>query len=164
MKVADTVEKKAVAVEKNRALAEKRSAKLLAKQNEIDVKLAKAISLNTAQAEELADLRAALEACEEKWYNEEFADAENSVKPIVNQARKMGFEAGWFATLQVLRVPEDSPLRDPGQIPFPSPVAAMQNPPTPIEEEETVSIRELVEQIDAHAELDDTEATSIPST
>ena len=112
IKVADTAEKKAVAAEKNRALAEKRSAKLLAKQNEMDVKLAKAISLNTAQAEELADLRAALEASEEKWYNEGFANAENSAEPIVNQARRLGFEAGWFAALQILGVHEDSPLRD----------------------------------------------------
>ena len=40
----------------------------------------------------------------------------------------------------------------------------MRNPPTPIEEEETASMRELVEQIDPHAEPDDAEATSIPST
>ena len=59
---------------------------LLTKQNETDVKLAKAISLNTAQAEELADLRAALEAYEEKWYNEGFVDTENSVEPVVTQA------------------------------------------------------------------------------
>ena len=45
---------------------------------------------------------------------------QNSVEPVVNQARKMGFEAEWFAALQDLGVPEDSPLRDPGQIPFPS--------------------------------------------
>ena len=69
LKAADSAEKKAAVAEKNRALAEKRCAKLLAKQNETDVKLAQAISLNTVQAEELADLRAALEACEEKWYN-----------------------------------------------------------------------------------------------
>ena len=86
MKAADTAEKKATTVEKNRALAEKRSAELLAKQNETDVKLVEAISLNTAQAEELADLRVALEACKEKWYNEGFVDAENFVEPIVNQA------------------------------------------------------------------------------
>ena len=54
-------------------------------------------------------------------------------------------------------------MRDPGQIPFPSPVAVVQDPPVPIEEEETVSMRELVEQIDAHVESDETEATSIPS-
>ena len=75
IKAADTAEKKAATTEKNRALAEKRSAELLAKQNEMDVKLAKAISLNMAQAKELADLRAALEDCEEKWYNERFANA-----------------------------------------------------------------------------------------
>ena len=62
-KAADTTEKKAAAAEKNRALAEKRSAKLLANQNETNVKLAEAISLTTAQAEKLANLRAALEAC-----------------------------------------------------------------------------------------------------
>ena len=43
----------------------------------------------------------------------------------MNQARKMGFEAGWFVALQVLGVLEDSLLRDPGQIPFPSPAAVM---------------------------------------
>ena len=84
IKVADTAEKKAAVAEKNRAMAEKRSAKLLAKQNETDVKLAEAISLNMAQAEELVDLRAALEACEEKWYNEGFADAENFAEPVMN--------------------------------------------------------------------------------
>ena len=135
----------------------------MAKQNETDVKLAKVISLNTAQAEEFANLRAALEACEEKWYNEGFADTENSVKPVVNQRRKIGFETGWFAALQVLGIPEDSPLRDPGQIPFPSTVTVVQDPPVRIEEEDTTGMRELVEQIDAHAEPDDAEATSIPS-
>ena len=145
MKASETAEKKAAAAEKNRALAEKSSAELLAKQNETNVKLAKVISLNTAQAEEPANLRAAPEACEEKWYNEGFANAENSVEPVVTQARKIGFKARWFATLQVLGVPEDSPLRDPDQIPFPSTTTTVQNPPTPIKEEETASMKELVE-------------------
>ena len=113
---------------------------------------------------ELAYLRAALEDYEEKWYDEGFTDAENSVEPVMNQARKMGFEAGWFASLQDLGVPKDSSLRDPDQIPFPSTATIVWNPPAPVKEEETTSMRGLVEQIDAHAELDDTEATSIPST
>ena len=50
MKAAETAKKKAAAAEKNRALVEKRFVELLAKQNKTDVKLAKAISLNTAQA------------------------------------------------------------------------------------------------------------------
>ena len=77
------------------------------------------------------------------------------------RARNLGFEAGWFAALQALGVPEDSHLGDPGQIPFPSPVAAVQDTPAAIDEEEMASIRELVEQIDAHAEPEDTKATSI---
>ena len=136
---------------------------LLAKQNETEVKLAEAISLNTANAEELADLRAALAAAEQKWYNEGFADAEKSAESVVAQARNLGFEAGWFAALQALGVSEDLHLRDPGQIPFSSPVAAVQDTPAAIDEEETASMRELVEQIDAHAEPEDMEATSIPT-
>ena len=111
----------------------------------------------------LVDLRAALAACEQKWYNEGFADAEKSTEPVVAQARNLGFEAGWFAALQALGVPEDSHLRDPGQIPFSSLVTTVQNPPAVVDEEETASMRELVEQIDAHAEPEDMEATSIPT-
>ena len=114
LKAAESAEKKATATEKNRALAEKRCSELLAKQNKTDVKLAEAICLNTSQAKELTDLRAALKACEQKWYNEGFADAEKSTEPVVAQARRLGFEAGWFAALQALGVPKDSPLRDPG--------------------------------------------------
>ena len=135
----------------------------MAQQNKTNVKLAEAVSLNTSQAEELADLRAALEACEQKWYNEGFADAEKSAEPVVDQAWKLGFEARWFAALQALGVPEDSHLRNPSQIPFPSPVTAVQDPPVVADEEETASMRELVEQIDAHAEPDDLKATSIPT-
>ena len=51
-----------------------------------ELKLAEAKSLNLAQVDEIADLKAALEACEEKWYNEGFMDAKNSMEPIVYQA------------------------------------------------------------------------------
>ena len=46
-------------------------------------------------------------------YNEGFADAENLVELIVNEAWRLGFEDGWLAALQALGVPEDSPFRDP---------------------------------------------------
>ena len=49
-----------------------------------ELKMAKARSLNLAQVDEIANLKAALEACEERWYNEGFANAENSVEPIVH--------------------------------------------------------------------------------
>ena len=124
IKATDNAMKKAVATEKARALAEKRSAELLVKQNETDVKLAGAVSLNATQAKELADLRAAFEAWEEKWYNEGFANVENSTELVVNQAQRLGFEAGWFAALQAARVSKGSPLRDPGQIAFLIPTLA----------------------------------------
>jgi len=163
LKAVESAEKKAAAAEKNRALAEKRYAELLTQQNETEVKLAKAISLNTSNAEEIADLRAGLADAEQKWYDVGFADAENSAEPVVTRARLMGFEAGWFAALQAMGVPEDSQLRDPGQIPFPSSALAAQDAPVAVDEEETASMRELVEQIDAHAEPEEMEVTSIPS-
>ena len=87
--------------------------KLEVKLGEIELKLAKATSMNTTRVEELADLKAALEACENEWYNEGFADAENSAEPVIQEAWKLGFKEGCLDALQALRVPEDSPLRNP---------------------------------------------------
>ena len=69
-----------------------------------------------------------------------------------------------MAALQALGVPEDSPLKDPGRIPFPNSTPATQNPAGPNEEEEMDSLRELVEQIDAHVEMIGTKATRNPPT
>ena len=147
MKAAKTAKKKAAVAEKAWASAERKSAELKVQLGGIKLKLAEAQSLNTALAEELADLKAVLEACENKRYNEGFADAENSAEPVVRQAQKLRFKEGWLATLQAMGVPEDSPLRYPNQIPFPNPLTVAQNPFRVIDEEETTSIRELVEAI-----------------
>ena len=130
---------------------------------ETELKLAETESLNSARAKELADLRVALEGCESKWYNEGFADAENSVELVINEARKLAFKEGWFVALQALGVLEDSPLKDPDHIPFSSLPIAAQKTPVVANEEETTSLRELVEQINAHAESIDLEATSNPN-
>ena len=155
-----TAKKKAATSEKAKVLAEKRSLELESRLGETELKLAEAVSLNTTQAEELADLKAALEACENKWYNKGFAEAENSVELVINEARKLAFEEGWLAALQALRVPEDSHFRNPNQIPFLGPPTAAQNHPGAIDEEETQSMRELVETIDSHVEAINLEATS----
>jgi len=76
--------------------------------------------LNLAHVDEVADMKAALKACEDKWYNEGFTDAENFVEPVVHQAWVQGFEEGWLAALQALGVPKDFPLRNPNQIPCPA--------------------------------------------
>ena len=95
-KATEAAEKRAVTMEKAKALAKKRSTELEVKQNEADLELAKAVSL---KAEELADLRAAIKACENKWYNKGFADAENSVESVIKEARRLAFEEGWLAAL-----------------------------------------------------------------
>ena len=45
---------------------------------------------------------------------------------------------------------EDSPLRDPGQIPYPAPLPPSQSQANVADEEETTSMKELVQAIDAH--------------
>ena len=91
-KAVEVVEKKA------RLLAKRKLVDMEAKLVEIELKLAQTEILNLAHVDEVADLKAVLEACEDKWYNEGFADAENSVEPIVHQARVQGFEEGWLVT------------------------------------------------------------------
>ena len=63
-KTTATMEKKATASEKARVAVEKRFSELEVKQGEIKLKLAEAASMNTTRVEELADLKAALEAYE----------------------------------------------------------------------------------------------------
>ena len=65
-------------------MVEKKLTEIEVKLGGTKLKLAEEKSLNLAQAEEIAHLKAALDACEEKWYNEGFADAENSMEPIVH--------------------------------------------------------------------------------
>ena len=72
-------------------MAEKRMIELEMKLRGTELKLAKVESLNLAQADEISNLKAALEACENKWYNEGFADAENSVEPVIRQAQRHAF-------------------------------------------------------------------------
>ena len=57
----------------------------------MDLKLAEATSLNVALIEELVDLRAALEAYENKWYDEGFADTERGVELVVKEDRQLSF-------------------------------------------------------------------------
>lgn len=81
-KAATNAEKQAQTAEKARALAKQ-------KLTEMDIKLG-----GTDQVNELANLKAALETCEDKWYNAGSADAKGSVEPIVYQAWKHEFEKG----------------------------------------------------------------------
>ena len=162
LKIADEAQDKIATAVKAQALAKTKREELELQLGGTELKLAEAQSLNTMLEGQLTDSKAALEACETKWYNEGFADAENSAEPIIRQAHKLGYEEGWFAALEALGVPEDSPLRDRSRIPFPS-IPNTENPaPLVIDEEETSSMRELVNSIDSHAVPTDMEGTSHP--
>ena len=65
-------------------------------------------------------------------------------------------------------VPDDSPLRNPKQIPFPTHPPLVQSQPG-TDEEDTPSMRELVHEIDTHVQLIDLEVNNnlnavLPST
>ena len=111
----------------------------------LELKLAEVESLNLAQVDEITDLKAALEACKDKWYNVGFADTKNSVELVVYQARKHGFGEGWMAALLAMEVPNDSPLRNSKQIPFPEPPPPVQDLSSTEDEEDTPSMKELVQ-------------------
>ena len=82
------------------------------------------------------------------------------MEPVVHQARTHGFGEGWLAALQTMGVVEDSLLRNPEQIPYPAPVSPVQSQANAADEEETLSMRELVHFIDTHMEMVDLEVTS----
>ena len=162
LKAAEVAERRAAAAEEAKARAEGLRAELEKKLGDVQLQLATSESLKTAQGEEVTALKAALDACESKWYDEGFADAENSAEPVIRQAHKLGFEEGWLAALRAAGVPEDSPLRNLAEIPFPAQAAPAQAAPLVIDEEETSSMRALVEAIDSHAEPAGLEVTSDP--
>ncbi|KAK9987060.1 hypothetical protein SO802_032011 [Lithocarpus litseifolius] len=131
-------EKRVKVFEKARALAKQKLAKIDVKLRGTELKLAEAESLNLAQADEIADLKVAFEAYEDKWYNAGFTEVENFVEPIIFQ--------------QAMGEPNDFPLWNPEQIPFLEPPPPSQNPSNADDEEETPSMKELVHEIDSHVE------------
>lgn len=66
---------------------------------------------------------------------------------------------GWLP-YKLWRCPDDSLLRNPKQIPFLEPLPSFQNPSAADDEEDTLRMKELVQEIDSHVELVDLEVTS----
>ena len=158
-KVVENAKERIRVAERAQAFIEQRVEELEVKLGGTELKLSEAESLNSASAKLIAELKAALEADEDKWYNTGFTDAKNSVEPIIYQSRRYGFGEGWMVALQVMGVLDDSLLRNLDQIPYLDPILSVQNP-TGAEEEDTPSMRELVQEIDSHVELIDLEITN----
>ena len=85
-KATEAAKKRAQSSAKARQAAKKERSEVENQLEGAELKLAEANSLSLAQADQIADLKAALEACENKWYDEGFADAEKSAEPVVHQA------------------------------------------------------------------------------
>lgn len=141
-------------------MAEKKLAEVQEKLGGIKLKIAQAENLTLTQADEITDLKAALDAIEERGYNQGFTDAKNLVEPVVHQARTHRFGERWLAAFQAMWVAKDSLLRNPKQIPYPTPVPHVQSQANAAADEETLSMRELVHAIDTHVEMVDLEVTS----
>ena len=62
--------------------------------------------------------------------------------------------------MQAIGVAEDSPLRNPEQIPYPAPPPPVQSQVGAADEEDTPSMRELVHAIDTYVELVDLQVTN----
>lgn len=136
----ENVEARVWGAERARAQEEKQRAEAKVKLGEVELWVADSGSIISAKDKEIAELKATLEESENKYYNMGFNDAENSVEPIMFEAWKHGFSKGWLAVM-AMGVPEDSPLRDPDQIPYP------ESPPTQnpyeAEDEDTPKMREI---------------------
>ena len=65
-----------------------------------------------------------------------------------------------MVALQVIGVAEDSPLRNPKQISYPAPPPPVQSQVSAVDEEDTPSIKELVQVINNHVKIVDLEVTS----
>ena len=74
--------------------------------------------------------------------------------------RLHGFKEGWLEALQAIGMAEDSPLRNPKQVPYPAPLPPVQSQADAVDEEDTSNMRELVQAINTHAETVDLEVTS----
>ena len=94
-KVVEAAEKKAQSVKKAQLVVEKKLTEVEVKLGSAKLKLAEAESLNLAQADEIANLKAALEACEQKWYNEGFVDLK-AHRPPSSASRVWGGVVGSF--------------------------------------------------------------------
>ena len=154
---------KARELEGAHTLVEQRAADLEVKFREIELRLAEAKSIILAKDKEVADLKVAMEESENKFYDLGFADAENSSDPIMFQSQRYGFGEGWMAAVTALSVLEESPFRNPEQIPYLEPLPPpIQNLACP-EEEDSQSMRALVEEINSYTESIDLEISSNPN-
>ena len=112
----------------------------------------------------MADLKATVAKSEDKFYNMGFANAENSKEPIMVESQRYRFRDGWMAAVNAIGLLEDYAFRDLEQVPYLEglicPSVQTTNRP---EEEDSLSMRELVEEIDSHAKVIELDGSTNPT-
>lgn len=99
---------------------------------------------------------------EQVFYNMGFKDAENSAGLLIFQSRKLKFMEGYMVAVNAISLLDTSPFKDVNQIPLPNDPpedtqADDQLKDAKYEREDSLGIRELSEQIDAHVVVIDEE-------
>lgn len=123
-----------------------------------NTQLAQSLRVISARDRELEIFKDDLEEAEQKFYDEGFNDAEHSGRKVVFNSRWLGFPEGWMATVNAFDLPSSSPFRDPSQVPMPEdPIGAQVKETSVMEEENSLSMQELAEQIGAHTKVIDLE-------
>ena len=149
-------ERRSTETERARVTTKKRVADLEGKLGDAEEKLAHAEGAISAKDKEIATLMIVVVLSQDKFYNMGFVDVENSSEPIMLDSRCYGFEEGLMATVNALGLPEDSPFKHLDQIPLLEHLhSPLKHTPAPNEKEDSLSMRELVEEIDSHTEVID---------
>lgn len=85
-----------------------------------------------------------------------FVDIENSNEPIMLDSLRYGFGEGLMAAVNALGLSEDSPFKDPDQIPLPKHLhPPLEHTSTLNEKEDSLSKRKMVEEMDSYIEVID---------
>lgn len=125
----------------------------------MELRLAGAESKISTRDKEVANLKVALEVSEDKFYDIGFANAENSCELVMLQSRHYGFDEGWMAAVGAMGVPKDSPCRDPKQILYTDPPLPPVQNLVHAKDKDSQRMKELVQEINSHAELINLENT-----
>lgn len=143
----NVMERRATTVEKALELAKQRVGDLQGKLGKTELKLAEIANLLSTQDKELTDLKSMAEARKQAYYNKGFKDTENSVRPVIFQARKFRFIEGWMAAVNVVGLLENSPFRSADQVPLPedpeAEVQALEQDEDSSEEDEGIESLEM---------------------
>ena len=113
------MERLATSTEKVLELAEQKANEAQRKLGETKLKRVKTASILFARDKEFTDYKGGEKARKQTYHNRGFRDIENSVGPMIFQARKFEFMEVWMATVNAISLLKDSSFRSTNRVPLP---------------------------------------------